>query len=239
MNKLYLFMAIWGYSTVVAAQAPTDLPDMANARMLGRKFSEQILQNRDFSHFPSGYFASRLSLFPFWLKELLEEEITKANLSTAERNEIGVPLFNLMCVMALSSSKAALEDDLRIEKVFPKKVIQLINRQPILSRLLQDELIFGNVSQLKSFSQALPRVTIAMQKYLNEHPENWKPYFPKYAASSNSSHSEGYKGHCHGEDCFEYPEGTEVFTVSAFPFFLFLTKEREEFKIIAIEMMTF
>jgi hypothetical protein len=224
-------------STLLSAQTSDDA-DLAGAKAFAKEFSSQLLQKKDVSHLLNKYFVSKPKYFPYGFLEIVGKPDWGKELSDEMRRQTGMRLLNFLWVEALYISKATLEDDLRPENRFPSEIMPLIKSKPILSCLLANEVAikFDSLSQFSTFLDALVPVTNALRKHLSLHQESWESYFRKWASQFSSISN--YKSKCNGEDCLGLQEGTTIFTVDAFPFYLLIIQEEGKYKIAAIEVLT-
>lgn len=245
MKFLFLALALVSLCSwpSLPQQKTKDQPEIEAAKKFSAAFLRHLEETKDVSLLLDQYFASNPKrFFPYSFEDLLVKSDRAANLSKEDRDRIGRKLFNFLYVMVRYISNPSVEEGSDPSKRFPPAALQIVKRSPALSALLREGDDWNwqsdDLGHLNLFIEALDPVTVAMREYLSANLKEWKPYFEKNRSEFSASNDYDDNSSCKGEECFGLPEGTEVFTMNAYPFYLVLIKDGGSFKIWALDVIT-
>jgi len=219
-----------------------------------QKFADSFFQNleetKDLDQVPERFFVADFKTRFAKNEELgldVDEEI-ESELIDAERYQLKSLMLNFFYLGVMwngGGEKFFLDQDSDNDKddseeILPSQVVELINKNKTLCHLFDEddciEYKIKNADELRNSMIDLKVIVELQRKYVVERAPEWKSNFAKNMKKARKQFDYGdYSSElCVEDNCKGLPEKPRIFVVSAFPFFLQIIKENDEFKILNI-----
>lgn len=228
--------------------------DKREVKKFVRSFTKSLEETKDLDQVPDKFFVSDFKTRFSQSEEWAMNEDIFIKLSSAERydhNSLWVNFLYLAMMWNGGSEHFVFDeedeenesDEEGRDKFFPSPVFHLVKQNKTLCKILDidtcDDYEIKDADELISSIIEMRQIVELQQKYVAEMSLDSKSKYEKNIAKARKR----FKGYnteiCDGEkDCKGFPQGSRIYDIAVFPFYLRLVKENGAFKIFDIVLLT-